>query len=147
MEDIIKIVGSFHAKIFKMVNGLPVCQFEIDDPNKVVTLGKGITCKLLANDGVNNFINKIYFGTSNIIVTAADTTITDPFSKDITDYEFPSDTSVKFNFMLELTDPDKVVKEYGLMSNAGELFARKVGTPIDKKGDIFIEGAWTITFI
>lgn len=147
MEEIIKVVGGFHAKIFKMVKGSPVLQFEIEDPNKVVTLGKELMTFLLANDGVNNFINKIYFGTSNIAVTSADTYITDPFSKDIIDYEYPSETSVKFNFMLELTDPDKIVKEYGLMSNAGVLFARKVGTPIDKKGDIFIEGAWTITFI
>lgn len=148
-QDSIKIKGIFEQKIYKLDSfGKLNLVEEYTDNNLVVTLGKEKMTKLLANDGVNNYISSISVGTDNTTPTVVNTTITDPFTTSIDGYSYPSNTSVKFDWTIALVDANgKAIGEYGLICQDSTLFARKTRGTVQKESDVLIEGSWTILFI
>ena len=144
MKDSIEVKGIFEVNIFK---NNKLVEHYIDN-NLVVTLGKTKLCKLIANDGISNYIQSISFGTSTINPTVADTAITDPFTKSLIGYEYPTTRSVKFNWELETSEANgKAISEFGLICADDTLFARKIRGTIQKESDVFLSGSWTILFI
>ena len=144
----LEVHGTFEQRIYKMVDGELTLVEEYCDPNLVVNLGKGKITRLLANDGVGNYVSSIAVGTSLTTPTVADTVITDSFIKSLTGYLFPSATSVRFEWTLELTEANgKAISEYGLITQDGTLFSRKTRGTINKESDVKIDGSWTITLV
>ena len=134
--------------VFKIINNEKILIEHYKDNNKVVTLGKDKLRKMLANDGTENYISQIAFGSDSTEPTIADTNLTDRYIKPIISYEYVNTTSVKFNWALTAGESNGLsIYEYGLFTEDTTLFARKVRTVIEKEADIVLEGFWTITFI
>jgi hypothetical protein len=146
--EIIKIIGDFEMDVFKIIDNEKILIEHYEDNNKVVTLGKDKLRKMLANDGTENYISKIAFGTDSTEPTIADTNLTDRFIKSIISYEYTDTTSIQFNWALVAGEANGMaIYEYGLFTEDTTLFARKVRTVINKEADIVLEGYWKITFI
>jgi len=144
MEDFLQLKGIFEMKIYK--GGILIEEY--CDNNLIVNLGKEKICSLLANDGVENFIRSIAFGSSTISPTVADTTITDEYAKDIEGFEYPDQKSVKFNWLLDTSEDNGAsISEFGLKCFDGTLFSRKTRGTIQKESDVFLSGSWTITVL
>lgn len=147
-SDFLKLRGTFEQRIYRLVDGQLHLIENYVDRNLVVNLGKEKIAKLLANDGASNYISAISFGTSIIEPTVADTAITDPFTKNVTGYSYPSTASVKFSWTLELTEANgKAISEYGLLTQDSILFARKTRGTVNKESDVKIDGNWTINIL
>lgn len=147
--DKLQFNGIFEQKIYKLDHHNKLILIEdYIDKNLIVTVGKEKITKLLANDGSNHYISSIAVGTNQTTPTIADTSITDSFIKNITSYSFPSQQSVSFSWVLELTEANgKSIGEYGLICQDSTLFARKTRGVVAKESDILIEGNWTINII
>ena len=144
-NDYLQFKGVFKQRIYRLVDDDFVLEEEYVDNNLVVSVGREKVSKLLANDGVGNYISAVAVGTSVVEPTIADTAITDPFTKNVTGYSYPATGSVQFNWTLELTEANgKAISEYGLMTQDGTLFARKTRGTVNKESDVKIEGEWTI---
>ena len=147
MSENIKIVGDFSMRVFKIINNEKILTETYVDNNKVVTLGKNILRMLMANDGTDNHISQIAFGSDPTEPTIADTNLTDRFIKDVISYDYVDSTAIKFNWELASGESNGLaISEYGLFNNNTILFARKVRTVIQKESDVVLEGDWKITF-
>lgn len=148
MKEFIKLHGIFELRVFKLIDGKLELIEDYIDKNLVVNVGKEKLCMLLADDGASNYIDRIIFGTSGTAPALVDTSITNPFPKSTTGYSYPSQTSVKFEWTLGLTENNGVtIREYGLATADSTLFSRKVRSGIDKEADVLLEGSWTIGFV
>jgi len=145
MKDGVKIQGlrgSFNMKVY--INGELVEDYT--DDNLVVTLGKKDVARLLGGDTSGKKISKIQVGTNATPPDVADSGITNPFTKAITNAAYPADNQVIFNWVLEANEANGMtIAEFGLLNEDNVLFARKIRTPIQKVDPMVIVGAWKIT--
>ena len=138
----IQLKGIFKINIFK--NGKLIEEYV--DKNTVVNSGREAITKLLGNDGISKYILSIGVGTSNIVPSVSDTSLTDSFIKPLSTTSYPDSTSIKFTFDIGTSEANpKSIREFGLLCSDGTLFARKTRTVIEKDVDISISGEWTIT--
>jgi len=117
--------------------------------NLVVDLGRESIAKLLAGEGTDKQITQISFGTGTTAADVADTTITNPTTKDLDGFSYPNSKSVTYEFSLGLLEGNgKDITEFGLLSEDDTLFSRKVRTqPIVKTSEMQItDGVWTLIF-
>jgi hypothetical protein len=150
-KDFIPVKGSFHLKIFQIVNpktGKKILIEDYTDENKVVDLGREKLTFLLGNvPGFHN-VNLVGVGEDNTTPTVADTGLTNPYIKSIDSIEYPDPTSIKFLFEFDSGDANGlIIGEFGLIHADNTLFARKVRDFIEKRVDIIIQGDWIIQFI
>lgn len=122
--------------------------WEYEDANLVVTVGRTSLATLLGSAVLaNKHVDKISFGDNGADPLISDTVITNPFDKAVAGVTYPAAGSVQFDFTLELSENNGVtIREFGLKSQDGTLFARKTRAPIEKDNTIRLEGSWTITF-
>jgi hypothetical protein len=147
MEKFIEKVplrGVFEMKVYKSGKLIE----EILDENLIVNVAKEQMARLIAGETLNRHITLIAFGTSNVDPAPTDTVITGQWSKSILGYSFPEIGKVRFNWLLGVTENNGMaIREFGLLTADGKLFARKIRTnPLNKESDISIEGSWTIIF-
>lgn len=118
------------------------------DANLVVDGSKFILSRLLGGAVANNSVTQVLFGTVGGAPAAGNTAITSPFAKTVTSVTYPADNQVSFNFSLDSSESNgKAILEFGLVTAAGRLFARKTrSTPLNKESDISLSGSWIITF-
>lgn len=121
---------------------------EYRDANLVVDGSKQILSRLLGGTVANNSVTQISFGTSGTDPVAGNTSITSPFTKAIDTVTYPSANQVSFNFSLGTGEANgKAVLEFGLLTAAGALFARKTrASALNKESDITLSGSWVISF-
>jgi hypothetical protein len=145
-KDYQQMQGVLHYKIFK--NGILI--EEVEEKNLIVTAGRTQMAHLLAGDLTGKQIAKILFGTNGVAPTLADTKITNPYTKSISDFLYPASGQVQFNWSLGALEANgKAILEFGLICTDTTLFSRRVresGKPINKESDISLEGNWTIIF-
>jgi hypothetical protein len=136
--------GTLRYTVFK--NGVPVEQFE--DSNLIVNGARLQMARLIAGDVAQRSINRISVGTSGDTPTVADTTITGAFTKAVDGFSYPANGQVQINWKLLVSEANgKAIREFGLLTANGTLFARRVrATPLYKESDISIEGEWIIIF-
>lgn len=144
IKEEINLKGIFHLDVIK--NGKIIDSFT--EHNLIVNLCRSNLARLMAGDENGSPIGKISFGTSNRSPEVTDTTITNPYTKNIDSYNFPEAGRVTFNWSLATTEANgKSILEFGLLSANGTLNARKVRVnPINKESDISLLGTWTIIF-
>jgi len=133
----------------------------IEDNNLIVNDARDQMAHLIAGDTADRSIKQIGFGLSSTEPTVDDTSLTNPFLKDVDGFEYPTvykdsegnehpifGGQVQFNWSLALSEGNgKAIKEFGLFTKNGKLFARRVRvSPINKESDISLEGSWTIIF-
>jgi hypothetical protein len=138
--------GVLHYKIFK--NGVLV--EEVEEHNLIVTVGRTQMAHLLAGDLTGKQLSKISFGTSGTSPALPDTSIANPYSKNLSGSSYPAAGQVKFNWTLTTAEANgKAILEFGLICTDLTLFSRRIresGKPINKESDISLEGDWTIIF-
>jgi hypothetical protein len=119
-----------------------------EEHNLIVDMARFQMAHLVAGDTDGQYVALIAFGTNGTEPVAADTVITNPFIKPLTDYSFPESGIVRFDWDLSVEENNGMaIREFGLLTIGGTLFARKARTnPIYKESDISIEGQWTIKF-
>lgn len=146
----LKIVGRFALKIYHADGRL------LDDyvgENLVVNQGKDGLAKMLGGDidvsSGEKVVDTVGFGSSAAPATVTDTVLTGSFEKAITEVTYPAANQINFFWELGLLENNgATIREFGLITGDGGLFARKVrGTDIVKTDVIRLEGNWTVTFI
>lgn len=147
MRSSIQIHGFFQMKMFQLINNKLVLIEEYKHKNKIVNNGKELLCKLLANDGTDNYIRRIGFGTGTGDPDVSNTGLTNSFLVLTSGSTYPTTTSINFTWELGLAENNGVtITEYGLFSSDNTLFSRITRSGIEKKSDIVLSGDWTITF-
>jgi hypothetical protein len=120
---------------------------EIDEANLVVSGYREISAKLLG--GENIAITRIGFGTSGVVARTSDTGLEAPFLLPVNTITYPATNRVSFNFLLKSAEGNgMIIREFGLMTGSGGLFARKVISPaVIKTSEIALTGTWTIRYL
>jgi hypothetical protein len=136
--------GTLRYTIFK--NGVPIER--IEDSNLIVNGARLQMAHLIAGDVAQRSINRISVGTNGTAPTVSDTAITGAFTKAVDGFTCPANGQVQVNWKLLVSEAnDMAIKEFGLLTANGTLFARRIrANPIYKESDISIEGEWIIIF-
>lgn len=136
--------GVFRLRVYK--NGSLIQEYA--DNNLIVNAAKVSLANLLSGDGGSKIVTKIGFGTSGTAPASSDTALTNPYIKAVVGHSYPAIGQVEFSWNLLTSEANGLqIKEFGLISDDGTLFARKVRTEaIPKADDISIEGQWLIIF-
>ena len=136
--------GRLCYTVFK--SGVPIEKNE--DNNLIVNGARLQMAHLIAGDVTQRSINRISLGTNGAAPTVSDTQITDAFTKAVSGFEYPANGQVKINWTLLTSEANgKAIREFGLLTTNGSLFARRIReNPIYKESDISIEGEWIIIF-
>jgi hypothetical protein len=146
IDHVAPIKGILRYKVYK--SGVLV--EEIDEQNLVVNTAKEQLARLISGDFNGRNITKISFGENGILPNEADTTITAPFTKNISGVIYPDVGQVQFNWELTINEANgKGILEFGLICADGTLFSRRArekGKPLNKESDISIIGQWIIIF-
>jgi len=143
-DEKVPLRGTFEMKVFKSGKLIE----EIRDDNLIVNIARNQMAHLVAGEVTGRNIAKIAFGTSNTEPNAADAIITNQWAKAISGFSYPESGKVQFDWELLVTENNGMaILEFGLLTEDGKLFARKIRTnPIHKASDISIEGHWTLIF-
>ena len=136
--------GHFSLKVFRGGELIDV----IDEPNLIVDGSKQAHARLIGGDVANRSITQIAFGTSGTAPASGNTAITGAFTKDIDGVSYPASNQVSFEFsLLSAENNGMAIMEFGLLTEGGVLYARKVrASALNKDTDLSFSGAWTITF-
>lgn len=121
--------------------------FDYLEKNMVVTVGKQSLASLLAGAGSGKEITKVAFGTNGAAPSLTDTSITNPFVKTVAAVSYPIAGQVQFDWVLDTAENNGIgIREFGLLSNDGTLFARKIRDVFNKTNLNRLEGSWIIQF-
>lgn len=136
--------GYFSLDIFR--NGHLIERFE--DENLIVTSARESVARLVAGDIEGRSITQIGFGTNGATANPANTVLIGAYIKPIDSHIYPVSTSVQFNFSLNPSEANGLlISEFGLLTSAGFLHARKVRSgPLLKDIDISLTGTWTLVY-
>jgi len=118
----------------------------ITEKNLVVNGGKSALARLLGGDVTGRSIDRVAVGTNGTAAALTDTAITGAVTVAAT-ATYPTATSVRFSFTVPTGTANGMnLREFGLLTAGGALFARRVTGLIEKTSDLEINGTWTINF-
>jgi hypothetical protein len=92
----------------------------------LLTAGNLNVQRRMVDDAIGKKITKIVIGTSDTPVTAGDTAITNPVSRDVDSITYPSPGYVQVSATFTESDPAMTVREVGLLNGDNVLVHRKV---------------------
>jgi hypothetical protein len=143
-DEVYRPTGHFHLEVFQGGEVIEV----VDEPNLVVDASKFPLSRLIGGTVANNSVTTFGVGTNGATPSAGNTVLTSSFTKAFDSVTFPATNQVSFNFSLGTTEANGVaILEFGLLTAAGTLFARKTrASALNKASDISFTGAWVITF-
>jgi len=120
----------------------------VEETNLIVNGSKQVHAKLLGGDVEDQSITTIAFGTNGTEPAAGNTTLTDAYTKAVDTITYPETNQVAFGFSLGADEANgKAIKEFGLFTAGGTLYARKVrSAALNKESDITLSGSWIIAF-
>jgi hypothetical protein len=136
--------GILRYTVFK--KGVAVEKFE--DDNLIVNGARFQMARLVAGNVTGRNIDRIAVGTSGDVPAITDTEIAAPFIKAVDGFDYPENGQVQIRWKLLTSEANgKEIREFGLLTADGMLFARRIrDKPIFKESDISIEGEWIIIF-
>lgn len=119
--------------------------WEMHEKNLIVNTGYTAVLEALAGVAAAA-ITRIGIGTNGTAPEPTDTELTAPFLLDIETIEYPTPTSVRFNFRIGYSEANGMnISEFGLITADGRLFSRRSRvTPIEKSENMSIVGQWDI---
>lgn len=145
MLDNLEIKGVFILDVICNRTGAVLEHYE--DHNLVVNGGRTAVMKLLGGDTSGFNPTKISFGTNSTAPAATDTAITGAFTKSLGTVTYPTISSVRWAWSLEAAENNGMgIREFGLLCNNNNLFARKTREIINKTSDIRLSGTWELRF-
>jgi len=120
----------------------------MDEPNLVVIGARAVLAGLLG--GQTTPVNRIGFGAGTAPAAFGNTALTTPFLKPVDSVSYPPTAGiVTFGFSLASTEANGLaIGEFGLLTQAGTLFARKarLSSPIPKDSTLSLAGTWSVSF-
>ena len=117
------------------------------DDNMIMNAARDALARLIAGDGADKVITRIGVGTGGDAPTPDDAALSEAFVKPLTGHVYPALGRVRFDWRLEPHEANGMaIREFGLITVDGTLFARKSRPAIEKADDISVEGQWTIIF-
>jgi hypothetical protein len=116
--------------------------------NVIVNLVRAESARLFGGDVENRSISKIGAGTSGATPSAGNTSLSNQFLKNIDSVTYPAANSVEFAFTISTAEANgKAILEFGLLTGAGILIARRVRSSVlNKTSDISLSGKWRLNF-
>lgn len=94
-----------------------------------------------------DFIVKVGYGEGTTAPTPEDTDLTNAFVKNLSNLDTTTPGVITATFTLESGEGNGLaISEFGLLTTADNLVARRTREPIAKVEGVRIEGTWTITF-
>lgn len=121
-----------------------------DGLNLIVTSGRTADAQRAGGVGGGvGVITQVGFGETATAAAPENTALSGgAFWKAIDGVTYPAAGQVRFAFSLTVLEANGLaIIEFGLRDAAGNLYARKVRSgPIEKDGDVDLEGSWTISF-
>lgn len=143
MKKDISILGDVHCWL-EDCHGRRFNEYKTN--NLVVATGKQLVAKFLGGASGIGPVTKIQVGSNGTATADGDTTITTPAESAITSVAYPSANQVQFSYNIpSATVGAMVIKEMGLVTAAGVLFARKVTPDTPVPDGLNFVGTWTIT--
>jgi hypothetical protein len=142
------VKGTLNYKVFRHVGDRKVLIEEFEDHNLIVNVARVQMAHLTAGDYAQRRVKQIAFGTNGTPPAVTDTSIANPYYKDMDGFEYPEGGKVRFRWSLSISEANgKAISEFGLFVENGGLYARRVRqSPLNKESDISLEGTWTIEF-
>jgi hypothetical protein len=135
-----KINGVFSLKVFE--NGLLVNEYV--DKNLFLDKGLEYISKLLSFETTDEIVS-IIFGEDGTAPAPDDASITLGFRKNIASKVSSSAGVVDIEWELDTTEGNGLeIAEFGLMTDANDLIARKTGVTISKSSSVSLTGTWTL---
>jgi hypothetical protein len=136
--------GSFNAKVYdrgKLIR-------DYTRHNLIVDGAKSVMARLVGGDFEGYNVTKIACGTSDAEADVTDTEITEAFAKEVGNITFPEPDQVQFDWHLDNSEANgRPIKEFGLLTDDGVLFARIVlDEPIPKTTQFSVDVQWVIIF-
>lgn len=114
--------------------------------NLIVNASRVMLANLIAGDGNGDYITDVGVGLDGTSPTPNDTGLTAPYWQKLASHTFPQPGQVAFEFVLPKSAANGMaIREFGLRTHDGQLFARKTRGVIEKDSDMSIKGTWTIT--
>lgn len=142
LDKLSSLQGIFKVKVFNRDNKLIDT---LEDHNMVVLDGRNVMSILLAEVDSNKQITKIAFADDAIEEDETRSDLANKYIINLDNFEYPDNTSVKFNWSLGFGDYNtNVITNYGLYTQDETLFAMKVRPSITKDEYISLVGEWTI---
>ncbi len=119
-----------------------------DEQNLIVDGSKEVQAKLIGGTVTNNSVTQFGVGTNGTAPAGGNTALTAPYLKNVDAVTYPAVGQVRFTFSLSSLEANGMaIMEFGLLTAAGVLYARRVrAAALNKDADISISGTWTITF-
>jgi hypothetical protein len=113
--------------------------------NLVVNSGYEFITKILAELS-GPYIAQIAVGENGDPAQASDTSLTNPEMFGFTTVSYPYARAIRFDFQIAYSDcAGKTIREFGLITSDGRLFARKIRSePIEKTTHFSIVGKWEL---
>lgn len=128
----------------KNAQGAVIERFE--HQNLIVDVGKQQAARLLGGDVTGRSIDRVGVGTGTSAAAAGNTALSSPVYVTAT-VSYPTATSVQFEYEFGLSDANGMaITEFGLITVAGNLYARRVRAAINKDNTFSISGTWTIQY-
>jgi len=145
MDTIPPLKGEVVFDIIDAKTGEVIEHYE--DKNLVVNNGRQIVTQLLGQALASKKLSQISFGTNGTQPVGTNTAITGAFTKNLGAVTYPTVSSVRFAWSLGSAEGNGLaIRELGIRSVDGTLFARKVREVINKNADIILNGYWQISF-
>lgn len=144
MKNLIEATGIFNLQVLDVKTNKVIDNYT--EKNLVVTLGHTNIARLLGGHTDGLAISKIALGTNGTDPVLTDSTITAAFIKNISGVAYPEANSVRFSWEVDSTEANGMtIREFGLLTSANTLCARKVRTDIVKTSAVRLIGTWKIT--
>lgn len=120
----------------------------VEENNLIVDGSKQAHARLLGGDVSGHSITQIGFGTNGTAPVSGNSALTSAFLKGIDSVAYPASNQVKFSFSLAGGEANGMsISEFGLLTSAGTLYARKVrAIALAKNAGLSLSGTWTISF-
>ncbi len=116
--------------------------------NIIVAQSRTENARLFSGNVANRSVGKIGVGTSGSTPSAGNAGLIDQYDKSIDAVTYPTPYSVEFAFSIGTSEANgKAIMEFGLLTGAGLLIARRVRSAVlNKTSDISLSGKWRLNF-
>ena len=121
----------------------------VDEPNLVVINAGLILASILGGSIAAPGLTQLGVGTSMVPPAFGNTALSAPYLRPLGAPDYPAPGQVRFAFRLDASEANGMaIGEFGLLSAAGLLFARKTRrfATIPKDASTALAGTWTIEF-
>lgn len=135
------ITGTLHLRAYDRAGAE---MWRSDEKNLIVASGYTAAAEALAGIPGAKIVN-VAVGTNGTEPTPEDTAIKNAVVIPIQSVTYPAPATVRFNFVIGYDTANGVnIREFGLLTEDGRLFSRRVREVLEKSQYLTVSGSWEI---